>query len=152
MPFLWVAGTNDFAYPLDSLQNSYRLPRTARTLAIRTRMLHGQTEGATPEEIHAFADAYLKAGAPLVSVRDQGRNGRRAWAKYSSTIPVMRAELNYTLDSGVWEHRRWQTMPADLDHDRSTVNVTLPEGIKVYYFNLIDERELIVSSEHEVIP
>jgi hypothetical protein len=43
-------------------------------------------------------------------------------------------------------------MPADLDHGRSAVNVTLPEGIKVYYFNLIDERGLIVSSEHAVIP
>ena len=26
MPFLWVTGANDFAYPLDSLQKSYRLP------------------------------------------------------------------------------------------------------------------------------
>src|SRR5690348_9848046 len=84
----------------------------------------------------------VKSGTPLASMRDQGRNGRRAWAKYSSTIPVVRAELNYTLDSGMWEHRRWQTIPADLDHDRSTVNVTLPQGVKVYYFNLVDDREI----------
>lgn len=31
MPFLWVAGTNDFAYSMDSLQKPCRLPRTART-------------------------------------------------------------------------------------------------------------------------
>jgi dienelactone hydrolase len=152
MPFLWVAGTNDFAYPMDSLQKSYRLPRTTRTLVIRVRMPHGHMEGATPEEIHAFADEYMKSGAPLVSIRDQGRTGRRVWAKYSSTKPVIRAQLNYTLDAGVWQHRHWQTMPADLGHGRSAVNVTLPEGIKVYYFNLIDERGLIVSSEHAVIP
>jgi hypothetical protein len=152
MPFLWVAGTNDFAYPMDSLQKSYRLPRTTRTLVIRVRMPHGHMEGATPEEIHAFADEYMKSGAPLVSIRDQGRTGRRVWANYSSTKPVIRAQLNYTLDAGVWQHRHWQTMPADLGHGRSAVNVTLPEGIKVYYFNLIDERGLIVSSEHAVIP
>ena len=152
MPFLWVSGTNDFAYPLDSLQKSYRLPRTTRTLVIRVRMPHGQKEGASPEEIHAFVDQYLKSGAPLASIRDQGRTGRRAWVKYSSTIPVIRATLNYTLDSGVWEHRRWRTMPGDLDRDRSTVSVTLPQGVKVYYFNLIEQRGLMVSSEHAIFP
>ena len=152
MPFLWVSGTNDFAYPMDSLQKSYRLPPTPRTLAIRVRMSHGQREGETPEEIHAFADQYLKSGAPLASIRGQGRTGRRAWVKYRSTIPVIRAELNYTLDSGVWEYRRWRTVPADLASDRSTVNVILPEGVKVYYFNLIEQRGLIVSSEHVIVP
>jgi len=47
MPFLWVAGTNDFAYPMDSLQKSYRLPRGPRTLAIRVRMPHGHEPGET---------------------------------------------------------------------------------------------------------
>lgn len=56
-----------------------------------------------PEEISGLADEYLKSGAPLASIRAQGRTGRRAWVKYSSTIPVIRAEFNYTLESGVWE-------------------------------------------------
>ena len=30
-PMLWVTGTNDFAYPMDSLQKSYFLPPTPRT-------------------------------------------------------------------------------------------------------------------------
>jgi dienelactone hydrolase len=56
MPFLWVNGTNDFAYPLDSYQKSYRLPQTERTLAIRVRMAHAHGgPGEKPEEIHAFA-------------------------------------------------------------------------------------------------
>jgi len=114
-------------------------------------MEHGQTQGATPEEIHAFADEYLKSGPSLASIRDQGLTGRRAWVKYTSTTPVIRAELNYTLDSGVWEHRRWQTIAADLDHGRSMVSVTLPEGVKVHYFNLIEQRGLIVSSEHVAV-
>jgi dienelactone hydrolase len=151
MPFLWVSGTNDFAYPMDSLQKSYRLPRTTRTLVIRVRMEHGQTQGATPEEIHAFADKYLKSGASLASIGGQGLTGRRAWVKYTSTTPVIRAELNYTLDSGVWEHRRWQTMAADLDHGRSMASAPLPEGVKVHYFNLIEQRGLIVSSEHATV-
>jgi dienelactone hydrolase len=41
MPMLWVTGTNDFAYPMDSLQKSYRLTQGDRTLCIRIRMPHG---------------------------------------------------------------------------------------------------------------
>jgi hypothetical protein len=43
-------------------------------------------------------------------------------------------------------------MAADLDHGRSMVSVTLPEGVKVHYFNLIEQRGLIVSSEHVAVP
>src|SRR5262245_8514623 len=31
MPILWVNGTNDFAYPMDSWQKSYRLPKSPST-------------------------------------------------------------------------------------------------------------------------
>jgi hypothetical protein len=32
------------------------------------------------------------------------------------------------------------------------ISSVLPPDITVYYFNLIDERNLIVSSEHEELP
>ncbi|MBS0260973.1 MAG: acetylxylan esterase, partial [Planctomycetes bacterium] len=41
MPILWVNGTNDFAYPMDSWQKSYRLPTGDSTLCLRVRMPHG---------------------------------------------------------------------------------------------------------------
>ena len=150
IPFLWVTGTNDFAYPLDSLQKSYRLPRSPRTLAIRLRMPHGHEPGETPAEIHVFAEHHLKSGAPPAQVRQQGRKSRRVWVKYKSQSPIVRAELNYTLDSGVWEKRRWESAAAAVDAAHSTAAATLPEGTAVYYFNLIDERGIVVSSEHEV--
>ena len=51
MPILWVNGTNDFAYPMDSWQKSYRLPASPRTLCLRIRMPHGHGPvGENPEE------------------------------------------------------------------------------------------------------
>ena len=41
MPWLWVTGSNDFAYTMDALQRSYRLPKGLRHLCIRLRMPHG---------------------------------------------------------------------------------------------------------------
>jgi len=52
---------------------------------------------------------------------------------------------------GEWEHRKWQSVPAELDQGKNMVTATLPEGVTVYYFSLIDDRGLIVSSEHDVL-
>ncbi len=151
MPMLWVTGTNDFAYPMDSLQKSYRLPASARTLCLRVRMAHAHGgPGEHPEEIRAMADAILKDGAPLARVTSTGRHGREVWTTFTSEAPIVKAELNYTTDTGKWQDRNWQTIPARLDLGKASA--VLPEEVSVYYFNLIDERDLVVSSEHEELP
>jgi len=148
MPMLWVTGTNDFAYPMDSLQKSYRLPASARTLCLRVRMKHAHGgPGENPEEIHAMAEAILNEGVPMAQVTSSGRHGREVWVTFESETPIVKAELNYTTDAGKWQQRHWQTIPATLGAGQASA--TLPEGVTVYYFNLIDERELVVSSEHE---
>lgn len=150
MPMLWVTGTNDFAYPMDSLQKSYRLPEGPRTLCVRPRMPHGHGgAGENPEEIHAFADSLLELGAPLVRFAGHGRDGDRAWARYEGERPVTKVELNYTCDAGVWTDRKWESVPADIDAESRTVSAVLPAGVTVHYFNLYDDRDLVVSSEHE---
>lgn len=152
MPMLWVTGTNDFAYPMDSLQKSYRLPGSPRTLCLRVRMPHGHgAAGENPAEIHAFADSILKGGEPLARITSQGRDGEQVWAEFESRSPIQRAELNYTCDSGKWQDRKWETVAAELDQDNHKVTARLPAAAKVYYLNLIDARDLAVSTEHEEI-
>jgi dienelactone hydrolase len=147
MPFLWVNGTNDFAYPLDSYQKSYRLPGIERTLAVRVRMAHAHGgPGEKPEEIHAFANALFKGGAPLARVTGQGVEKGEAWATFASKSPVVKAELNFTRDEGKWQKRNWETLPAKLEGGRASAAV--PEGARVFYLNLVDDRNLVVSTEH----
>ena len=149
MPFLWVDGTNDFAYPLNSVQKSYRLPPGERTLCTRVRMPHGHGgPGEKPEEIHAFANSLLKDGVPLASITGQGRDGDQVWVTYQSATPMARAELNYTADTGPWKDRVWQTLPAELDAVNQRVTARLPAMATVFYCNITDQRGLIVSSEH----
>jgi hypothetical protein len=151
MPMLWVTGTNDFAYPMDSLQKSYRLPDSTRTLCLRVRMKHAHGgPGENPDEIRAMAEAILKGGTSLARVTSSGRHGREVWATFESERPIVKAELNYTTDVGKWQQRHWQSIPAALDTGRASA--TLSADVTVYYFNLIDAHELVVSSEHEAIP
>jgi len=152
MPMLWVTGTNDFAYPMDSLQKSYRLPQSARTLCVRVRMPHAHGgPGENPEEIHAMANAMLRDAAPLARITGTGREDAAAWVTYESGTPVVKADLNYTTDTGRWQDRTWHTLPAALDTRARKASAGLPEEVTVYYFNLIDERDLVVSTEHEEI-
>ncbi|PIV56917.1 dipeptidyl aminopeptidase [Candidatus Desantisbacteria bacterium CG_4_10_14_0_8_um_filter_48_22] len=152
MPMLWVAGTNDLAYPLSSLQKSYRLPKSRRTLCIRVRMPHGHGgAGENPEEIRAFADSILKEGEPLAGITEQGMDKDKAWVKFSAEVPVEKAEFNYTKDKGAWMQRAWEIIPAELDESKNMVSALLPEGVTAWYFNIIDRSGLIVSSEYEEI-
>ena len=149
LAMFWVDGTNDFAYPLDSLEKSYRLPRGPRELCVRIRMPHGQGAGEKPQEIQAFADAVVSGTAPLPRITSQGRDDRRVWITYESVVPVVAAELNFTTDQGEWQKRRWDSITAVVNGEQKKASALLPEGVKVYYLNLIDKRGLCVSSEHE---
>lgn len=152
MPMLWVNGTNDFAYPPDSLQKSYRLPHGRRTLCMRVRMPHGHGgPGENPEEIHAMADAVLLRKTPLARITKTGRAGTTVWATYASASSITKAELNYTADTGEWQKRTWQTLPASLDAAHTRVSAELPADATTYYFNLTDARNLVVSTEHATV-
>lgn len=147
---LWVNGTNDPHYSMPLFQKTYRLPSGPRHLAIRVRMDHGHGSGWAPPEIYAFAKAAVGAGDPLVQIADQGSDGPHAWVRYQTAGDrnIASAELNYTTDAGGWTERKWSIIPARLDRQRSRAEIELPSGTTVYYFNLLDDRDLIVSSEH----
>ena len=146
---LWVTGTNDFAYPMDSLQKSYRLPKGPHTLCVRPRMPHGHgPAGENPEEIRAFADSLLKGGTPLPTITKQGRQGRNAWIEFKANSPIQKAELQYTKATGNWKERPWESSPAQLDSKANRATVELPADVTVYYINLTDDHDRVVSSEH----
>ena len=150
MPFLWVTGTTDEFFSMDSLQKSYRLSKFLRTLCVRLNMPHGHGgPGENPEEINAMANASLKGGICLAQITTTKRDGLNVWVGFESQTPILKAELNYTEDIGQWQNRQWKTMPAKLDKINKIASAVLPKEAAVYYFNIIDERSLIVSSEHE---
>ena len=149
IPTLWVTGTNDFAYPMDSLQKSYRLPKAPHFLAIRPRMPHGHgPAGENPEEIRIFADSFFKNGKALPAIVSQAREGNAVSVKWKSETPILKAELHYTLGTGSFKERKWVAAPATIDAASHSVKATLPDGVKMYFINITDDRQVIASSEH----
>ncbi|WP_165245628.1 alpha/beta hydrolase family protein [Paludisphaera soli] len=148
-PKLWVTGTNDFAYPLDSLRKSYRASGGDSTLSIRLRMPHGHGgAGENPEEIRTFADSILKHGPGLPRVGPIREDGEILTTNYEGDSPIVRAELLFTKADGPWPERLWEAVDAAVDPTSKTVTARRPEAARAYYFNLLDERGQVVSTPH----
>jgi hypothetical protein len=116
-------------------------------------MPHGHGgPGENPAEILAFAESQLRGGQPLAKFTGQGRDGKQVWVSFEAAVPIQRAELNYTCQSGRWQDRKWETVGAEINPTAHKATARLPQGVKVYYFNLVDRRNLVVSSEHDEVP
>ncbi|MBC7979396.1 MAG: acetylxylan esterase [Armatimonadetes bacterium] len=148
LPLLWTTGTNDFAYPLDSLQKSYLAVKGMVHLSIPGDMPHGQEEGASAEVIHAFADQVLKKGIPLPVISPQQVAGGTTSSKFKSDTPIEKAELLYTSDTGNWKERKWNSKEAGVDNEASKVSAEIPPEAKVFYLNIHDRRGFAMSSRH----
>lgn len=159
-PILFVNGTNDFAYPLDSYQASYNLvPEKLRHLCVTVNMPHGHPQGWAPREIGWFVDSVLKDGAPLARLSSTELDGESATSNVIMTdadkaVVLESAQLHYTTDSGPWQKRTWKSIPASIHDDE--LRATLPNlkdteedsAHLVLFFTARDERGATVSSPH----
>jgi dienelactone hydrolase len=148
-PMLFVSGTNDFAYPLDSVRKTYALPKSSVTFCVRPGMEHSQEQGTAPAEIAWFADQHLRGGEELPTLSQTQLTGRRLTARYTSTRPVTKACLHFTADSGRWQDRQWQSSPARFDG--ASVSADLADAVTVCYLSVTDDRGAFVSSPHREI-
>ena len=71
---------------------------------------------------------------------------RNASARYRSEVKIAKAELCFTKDLGKWQDRNWESLPAKIQDDK--VSAEIPADATVWYFNLFDDRDCVVSTEH----
>ncbi len=90
-PILFVNGTNDRHYQLDSYRKSYELVTAPRTLCVTVNMPHGHPAGWAPPEIGAFVDSLLKGGQPLANLGPLKIDGSTASADFKVSVPLKSA-------------------------------------------------------------
>ena len=140
-PMLFMNGTSDFAYPLESYQKSYNLVKTPVTLCIQINRPHGHIW--TFPEVDAFIDSHLKKGAPLLKIGPMKVEGEKASATVTGTGTVAKAQLDYAIGL----NRVWKSLLAEING--KTVSVNLPvERPLVCYFYVTDQRGLAISNPH----
>jgi len=151
MPMLWLNGTNDAHFFLDSYKKSYSLVKGPITLSIKIKLIHNHNAVTDNREVYAFADSICKGGSKIPVFTDTGITSDTAWAVYKSDVGIASAVLVYTTDSGVWVDRCWNANPAQIDAAACKVSSVLPQGTKVWYFNITDENDNISSSRHSEV-
>jgi dienelactone hydrolase len=145
-PILFVNGTTDFAYPLDSYQKSYRLvsPKL-RHISVAVNRPHGHIW--TFPEVDVFIASILKGGPPAVRIDAVRLKAGRLTAKLSLAAPPKKAELCYTTNTGAWQKRTWKTVPAAIKGKE--ISAELPrERPLVAFLSIIDKQNAYFSSEH----
>ena len=144
-PILFLNGSNDFAYPLDSYQKSYEQVEGPMTLSVRIRLPHGHIW--TFREVDCFVDSVLKDGEPLPKLKPMKVTAGVATSSYASRVPVTKAELNYTTETGEWQKRLWKSVPAEVVNGKITAQLPVERPL-VCYLSIIDERDVTVSTPH----
>jgi dienelactone hydrolase len=143
-PILFLDGSNDFAYPLDSFKKtSLLVAEQFRHASIILNMPHGHIW--TFGEVDAFVDSALRGGPPLPKLQALKVQNGVATASISLPASVKKAELIYTFDGGVWHKRQWQMIPADLEG--AVISARLPEQRPLtFYMGVTDVRGLRTST------
>jgi dienelactone hydrolase len=145
-PILFVNGTTDFAYPMDSYQKTYRLvPEKWRHVSVAVNRPHGHIW--TFPEVDAFVGSVLREEPPLVRIGALRVDGSRLSASVDRPAELKELTLCYTTDSGAWQQRNWQTIPARLENGRLTAELP-PARPLVVFLALQDEAGRHISSEH----
>lgn len=148
-PTCFVTGTNDFAYPLDSLQRSYRDVPGDMDLCVRLRMPHGHEPGWAPSEIHGYTDHHFRDGPALPRLATPIRQGRTVRTTVTHDRPLTSASLLCTLQAGRWQDRYWFRVPAYIEGQ--TIRGTLPAGVTTYLIVAQDAAGHHGSSPHQEV-
>lgn len=149
-PMLFLNGTNDFAYPLDSYKKTYSLVKSTYTVCVKVRMPHGHEEGWRPKEIGLFVNGYLATdkAKPFPKVSTIVRKGADVSATVAAELPIKTAALHFAKSAGPWKDRKWESAPAKVDGGVVRAILPVQTGI-VFYLAVTDDRGATASTEHE---
>ncbi len=161
VPILFVNGTNDFAYPLDSYMKSYHAVKHApKNIRITVNMPHGHPSGWEPQEIGLFVDERLLGGQPLPRVTGVEHSNGKLRIRLGGASHVTSMSLHSASGPEAVNKHQWQSTVLDEDHiarvatsgkdadAAATLEADLPSlEAGLWLLTVTDDRGAIVSSE-----
>ncbi|QDT63890.1 acetylxylan esterase [Calycomorphotria hydatis] len=145
MPILFVNGTNDFAYPLDSYMKSYDAVHVSKAFRITVKMGHSHPSGWNPEEIGRFIDHHLLGKPGLLTIGEPEVRDGKIFVSVAPAEQAESAELHVATDDEAINKHDWSTQPAKIEGDTITAPVPTADT-KVWFVTARDKDGMIVSS------
>ena len=147
-PILFLNGTNDFAYPMDSYKKCHELVKKDVTVSVRIRLPHGHIW--TFKEVDTFIDSHLKDGVKLATFSDFIVKDDLATAKIVCPVKITSASLHYAVAEGPWAKREWKSLPAVVKDGVATAKLPAARPL-VFELAATDERGLEVTTTHAIV-
>lgn len=147
---LFLNGTNDFAYPLDSYRKCIDLvPAGLRHVCIKHEMNHGHIW--TFGEVDGFVDWVLKKSPPPPKFGPAKVEDSSASAALTQLSDGATYAFHFTADTGPWPKRKWQMAPAEWRDN--VVSAGLPEPRPTaFYFGVMTKDGIETTSEPVLKP
>ncbi len=145
VPILFVNGTNDIHYPLDSYQKSFDAVPGEKQIRIEVNMPHGHPPGWAPQEIGIFIDSHCRGGVPLATLEIPVVQENEVHVQYKSPAPLKSATLHYTTDTGIRSKRKWKSTPAKVT-DETIVAAKPPQDANTWFVSVTDQRDAMVTT------
>lgn len=146
VPILFVNGTNDVHYPLDSYQKSFAVVPGEKQMRIQVNMPHGHPPGWAPKEIGLFIDSKCRGGTPLPIPGKIAFHGEQVRLPFKSSRAMSKAELHYTSDQGPRSKRTWKSLPCSITGEMITA-LKPPQEANTWFIALTDDRGAMVTSD-----
>ena len=145
MPFLWLTGAEDSAFPLPAWQRSSAAPQGTVCRSLRIDYPHDHTRCWSSKTIFDFARSTVE-GKRLPSFGPVSRDGENLHVRFDRAGRGIRSvELCFTRAAGAWQDRRWHTLPAKADGDE--ISAELPQLTTAAFFQCRDANGALWSSE-----
>ena len=145
VPILFVNGTNDIHYPMDSYQKSFELVPGYKQMRMQVNMPHGHPPGWRPQEIGLFIDSFCRSGKPLPVPGEMAEKDGLLRMSYKSELPLKSAHLHFTTDTGKRSDRKWNTVEAKIE-PAAVVVTKPPANANTWFITLTDDRGAMISS------
>ena len=148
-PILFLNGSNDFAYPLDSHRKTVEQVKPALvSVSIEHRLKHGHYWDI--EIVDSFIDSVLMGRRKLARLGALRIAGGEAHAPILGDTAVASAELWHTSDQGEWQQREWRSSPARIEGRQ--IRASIPDdGPITFFLQAIDEDGLRTSTTHATL-
>jgi dienelactone hydrolase len=145
VPILFVNGTNDVHYVLDSSMKSFSVVPGKKQIRIEVQMPHGHPPGWAPKEIGIFIDSKCRGGTPLPVPGPITATGDVVEVTCESATTLETAALHYTTDTGLRSKRTWQSLPATIAGTTITAPRP-PADANTWFVSVTDDRGAMVTT------
>ncbi len=150
MPILFVNGTNDFAYPLDSYMKSYHLVPGEKQLCVTVNMPHSHPAGWEPPTIVRFMDQHLRRGKRIPVVHNPVVQKGVVQVEYQAELPITKAQLHWTTDTNAINQRDWHSVDAEIEQGACVAPLPPPDAT-AWFLTITDRQEATVSTEVNLV-